>query len=70
MGKVVYMCAPRPRTHAADALNDVEHLLDLCREVELRGRWLTCEEGISIGKRLPPELMTKLESLVRTLHRL
>lgn len=33
MGKVIYLQRPRE-------LDDVEHLLDLCREIELRARRL------------------------------
>jgi hypothetical protein len=70
MSNVIYLHALRPRAlDATYALKEVKHLLDLCREVELRARWLTREQGISIGQRLDPELIPKVESLVRTLRR-
>ena len=70
MGKVIYLNAPQSRAlEAAYALKDVEHLLDLCREIELRARWLTREQGIAIGERLDPDLIPRLESLVRIVRR-
>ena len=70
MGKVVYLTAPQPRAlEAAHPLKDVEHLLDLCREIELRARWLTRDQGIAIGRRIDPQLIARLESLVGTIRR-
>ncbi len=69
MGKVIYLHMPRPRALGdAYALHDIERLLELCREVELRARWLTREQGIEIGRQIVPDMFPKLEALVRTLR--
>jgi hypothetical protein len=68
----LFPCAPTRRQRELEpayALKDVEYLLDLCREVELRARWLTRKEGISLGEQIRPDLVAQLESLVRTLRR-
>ena len=72
MGKVIYFNAQQQAGSlaAARALRDVDHLLDLCREIELRGRWLTREQGIELGQHLVPELFPRLESIVRSLRKL
>ncbi len=67
MSNVFYLPVPRSRAlEAAYALKDVEYLRELCHEVRLRTRRRVVER-IAIGQRLDPELIPKLEALVRGL---